>query len=341
MNQKMESGSEKLESDLQRDSFQMDSNTAAVIEEKSPIQEILSMAGLECDKSCVIVAIIAPMVFIFLLATVLLTKHKHAKRSLHKQSPANSKKGGKRSSNGDDCDMRNGDLPLMQLDNDFKFEATTIDAKWEYPRDSLILDTVLDEGEFGKVMKGYATDIDGKLGVTTVVITIRFLHFVAMKMLKQGANSVEYMALMSEFQLLQEVSHPNVIKLLGACTKDDSPMIIIEYARYGSLRSYLRLSRKIEQCGVDFTDGIEPITECDILSFAFQICKGMTYLTEIKLVHRDLAARNVLLAENKICKISDFGLTRDVYEDDAYLKRSRDRVPVKVSQITELDNDEI
>lgn len=101
-------------------------------------------------------------------------------------------------------------------------------------------------------------------------------------MLKKGANSVEYMALMSEFQLLQEVSHPNVIKLLGACTKDDSPMIIIEYARYGSLRSYLRLSRKIEQCGVDFTDGVEPITEYDILSFAFQICKGMTYLTEIK-----------------------------------------------------------
>lgn len=50
----------------------------------------------------------------------------------------------------------------------------------------------------------------------------------------------------------------------------------------------------------------------------------------MQLVHRDLAARNVLLTEGKICKISDFGLTRDVYEDDAYLKRSKDRVPVKV-----------
>jgi len=51
------------------------------------------------------------------------------------------------------------------------------------------------------------------------------------------------------------------------------------------------------------------------------------------LVHRDLAARNVLLAEGKICKVSDFGLTRDVYEDDAYLKRSKDRVPVKVTYL--------
>lgn len=53
----------------------------------------------------------------------------------------------------------------------------------------------------------------------------------------------------------------------------------------------------------------------------------------MQLVHRDLAARNVLLTEGKICKISDFGLTRDVYEDDAYLKRSKDRVPVKVKYI--------
>lgn len=44
-----------------------------------------------------------------------------------------------------------------------------------------------------------------------------------------------------------------------------------------------------------------------------------------QLVHRDLAARNVLLATGKVCKISDFGLTRDVYEDDAYLKRSKGR----------------
>jgi len=42
-------------------------------------------------------------------------------------------------------------------------------------------------------------------------------------------------------------------------------------------------------------------------------------------VHRDLAARNVLVASGNICKISDFGLTRDVYEDDAYLKKSKGR----------------
>lgn len=43
------------------------------------------------------------------------------------------------------------------------------------------------------------------------------------------------------------------------------------------------------------------------------------------MVHRDLAARNILVDENKVCKISDFGLTRDIYEDNAYFKKSKGR----------------
>ena len=45
----------------------------------------------------------------------------------------------------------------------------------------------------------------------------------------------------------------------------------------------------------------------------------------LQLVHRDLAARNVLVSADRMLKISDFGLTRDVYEADTYLKKSRVR----------------
>ncbi|XP_064539603.1 uncharacterized protein Ret [Drosophila montana] len=297
------------------------SATPVQVDQQDPNEDalalgVLHLAGMECNRSCLLVVISCPLLFVLLLLCLLLSQRKLWQRKLGKQSATPGNKlalpPNLEALGGD------GDLPLMPLQGGFKFESA--DTKWEFPRAQLQLDTVLGEGEFGQVLKGYATQIAGLPGVTTV----------AVKMLKKGANSVEYMALLSEFQLLQEVSHPNVIKLLGACTQSsEAPLLIIEYARYGSLRSYLRLSRKIECAGVDFSDGVEPVNVKMMLTFAWQICKGMNYLTELKLVHRDLAARNVLLADGKICKISDFGLTRDVYEDDAYLKRSRDRVPVK------------
>ena len=252
---------DKLESDINSYKLNMEKT------EKDSIDEMLNFTGWECDSTCVIIAITCPMIFILLIMCLIFTKRSFNKDSFSKESTTNKKK-----DHLSECDIKNGDLPLMQLENGFKFDSSITDSKWEFPRESLVLDCVLGEGEFGKVMKGYATDIAQRPGVTTV----------AVKMLKKGANSVEYMALISEFQLLQEVSHPNVIKLLGACTKGDTPLIIIEYARYGSLRSYLRLSRKIESAGCEFADGVEPVTVRNILSFVLQICKGMAYLTEIK-----------------------------------------------------------
>lgn len=270
-----------------------------------PLQETAN-----CGIVCLGFIVICPLLIIVIVAIILLGRHKHTlklkqKRLLEKNSKSHEHDNGP-------------PLPLVPLNNQFVFKSDP-DSKWEFPRSQLVLDTILGEGEFGKVLKGFATDIDGRPGETTV----------AVKMLKTGANSVELAALMSEFQLLQEVTHPNVIRLLGACTQGDTPLLIIEFCTHGSLRNYLRLSRKIECAGIDYPVGVEAVTVKEILSFAWQICKGMTYLTDNKLVHRDLAARNVLLAEGKVCKVSDFGLTRDVYEDDAYLKRSKDRVPVK------------
>ena len=47
-----------------------------------------------------------------------------------------------------------------------------------------------------------------------------------------------------------------------------------------------------------------------LANFAQQICEGMKYLENMRLIHRDLAARNILVFSKNLVKVSDFGLSR-------------------------------
>ncbi|XP_013420054.1 fibroblast growth factor receptor 3-like [Lingula anatina] len=132
-----------------------------------------------------------------------------------------------------------------------------------------------------------------------------------------------YGEMMKELKVMLELKpHPNVVTFLGSCTGDNGvPLIIVEYLPNGNLQDYLRNDRLKQKALYGNLHGISSLTPCDLLKFALDVANGMSYLSSMAILHRDLAARNILVAEDRTCKISDFGFVKDVIESHTYVKQ--------------------
>ena len=71
-----------------------------------------------------------------------------------------------------------------------------------------------------------------------------------------------------------------------------------------------------------------PYTAKLLLTWSHSIAQGMAYLAKMKIMHGDLAARNIMVGENYIAKISDFGLSKVIpYYNEDYKKTQRKLIP--------------
>lgn len=150
-------------------------------------------------------------------------------------------------------------------------------------------------------------------------------------MLQDNATEREKDDLKNELNVLKNLGrHPNVVGFIGFCHDGDKPLIILEFMALGKLQRFLRCSRGRNSYTNLHSDS-ESITSKDLTSYAFQVAKGMDFLSKNGIVHRDLAARNVLIGEDKLtCKVCDFGCARDVNGVDVYERKSGDqRLPIR------------
>ena len=97
-----------------------------------------------------------------------------------------------------------------------------------------------------------------------------------------GASRVEFSDLLSEYTLLKEVDHPNVIRLIGAATLNGPFHLVVEYCEHGSLKNYLRNIRIQEPIYVNGATQFYRQHAEQLMSFSWQISQGMQYLSEIK-----------------------------------------------------------
>jgi len=194
----------------------------------------------------------------------------------------------------------------------------------EFPRHHLKIYGILGEGCFGQVWKCEALNINGVKGTTTV----------AVKTLKEAASDKEKKDLLQELEVMKMLEldpHPNVVRLLGCCTQGsekDPIFVIMEYVAKGKLQEFLRKSRAEHYYG-NLYGSSQKLTSRDLTQFAHQVARGMEYLAAKKVIHRDLAARNILVTDLNVCKVADFGFSRDVMANNIYERKTEGRLPIR------------
>ncbi|XP_056413647.1 tyrosine-protein kinase Tec isoform X2 [Hyla sarda] len=171
--------------------------------------------------------------------------------------------------------------------------------KWEINPSDLTFMKELGSGLFGVVRLG----------------KWRAQYKVAIKAIREGAMSEE--DFIEEAKVMMKLAHPKLVQLYGVCTETRPIYIVTEFMEHGCLLNYLR------QRHGQFNPDI-------LLSMCQDVCEAMNYLEENSFLHRDLAARNCLVNDLAVVKVSDFGMTRYVL-DDQYTSSCGAKFPVKWS----------
>ncbi|EEF32638.1 receptor serine/threonine kinase, putative [Ricinus communis] len=144
--------------------------------------------------------------------------------------------------------------------------------------------TKLGEGGYGSVYKG----------------KLRSGQFAAVKILeKSKANGQEFI---NEVATLGTIYHVNIVRLVGFCVDKSKRALVYEFMPNGSLEKYLFAQ-----------EGINTISVKNMYEIALGVARGIEYLHEgckMQILHFDIKPHNILLDENFMPKISDFGLAK-------------------------------
>ncbi|PAA59347.1 hypothetical protein BOX15_Mlig005604g2 [Macrostomum lignano] len=172
---------------------------------------------------------------------------------------------------------------------------------WEVERTELVMQQKLGAGQYGDVYQA----VWKRCGNLTV----------AVKTVKEDM-STKVNDFLAEAHIMKHLRHPNLLQILGVCSREPPCYIIAEFMPHGSLLDFLRSQRS-------------QLAPYALLYMATQIAGGMSYMESESYVHRDLAARNCLVGQDCIVKVADFGLTRRLQGASPYVAKRGAKFPIK------------
>jgi serine/threonine-protein kinase len=99
-----------------------------------------------------------------------------------------------------------------------------------------------------------------------------------------------------EGEVLRELNHPNIVRMLAAGEDDSGHYLVMEYVTGGSLYDLLKRQPRL------------PIGQT--LSIALELADALSRAHHLKIIHRDLKPANVLIAEDGTPRLTDFGIAK-------------------------------
>jgi serine/threonine protein kinase len=160
--------------------------------------------------------------------------------------------------------------------------ATSDASEWEISEAQLNFHDKIASGAFGVLYRGHYCGQE-----------------VAIKVLKTGEKASQeevHREFAQELSILRKVRHKNIVQLIGAMTKPPRLCLVTEFMKGGSALQFLHKHA--------------PLKQPQLLRLALGVALGMDYLHKVNVVHRDLKTANLLMDENEVVKVADFGVAR-------------------------------